>query len=71
MTFHALLNMPFLAINPVIEPIGRVGLNKAQLSLHYKRSLKDLYIKRQFSASEIAKMLFNPKAEQAAKQAFH
>ena len=49
MTLHALLNMPFLAINPVIEPIGRVGLNKAQLSQLQKKPKRPIYKEAIFS----------------------
>ena len=49
MTLHALSNMPFLAINPVIEPIGRVGLNKAQLSLLQKKPKRPIYKEAIFS----------------------
>jgi hypothetical protein len=49
MTLHALSNMPFLAINPVIEPIGRVGLNKAQLSQLQKKPKRPIYKEAIFS----------------------
>ena len=49
MTLHALLNMPFLAINPVIEPIGRVGLNKAQLPQLQKKPKRPIYKEAIFS----------------------
>jgi hypothetical protein len=41
--------MPFLAINPVIEPIGRVGLNKAQLSQLQKKPKRPIYKEAIFS----------------------